>query len=164
VLGLMTPVLPVRLRGEAPVTRVQRALHPWVAYAVMPLFALANAGVTLDGVDLASSSAQAVTLGVVLALVLGKPLGVLGASWLAVRLGLCRLPDGVTWSGVGLVGLLAGIGFTMSIFIATLAFDDAQLLGAAKLGVLLASLLAAVLGLSWGFLQAWRARRSAPLA
>ena len=164
VLGLMTPVLPVRLRGEAPVTRVQRALHPWVAYAVMPLFALANAGVTLDGVDLASGSAQAVTLGVVLALVLGKPLGVLGASWLAVRLGLCRLPDGVTWSGVGLVGLLAGIGFTMSIFIATLAFDDAQLLGAAKLGVLLASLLAAVLGLSWGFLQAWRARRSAPLA
>jgi NhaA family Na+:H+ antiporter len=164
VLGLMTPVLPVRMRGQAPVLRVQMALHPWVAYGVMPLFALANAGVTLDGVDLASGNAQAVTLGVVLALVLGKPLGVLGASWLAVRLGLCRLPSGVTWSGVGLVGLLAGIGFTMSIFIATLAFDDPQLLGAAKLGVLLASLVAAVLGLSWGFLQAWRGRRTAPLA
>ncbi len=164
VLGLMTPVLPVRMRGQAPVVRVQMALHPWVAYGVMPLFALANAGVTLDGVDLASGNAQAVTLGVVLALVLGKPLGVLGASWLAVRLGLCRLPSGVTWSGVGLVGLLAGIGFTMSIFIATLAFDDPQLLGAAKLGVLLASLVAAVLGLSWGFLQAWRGRRTAPLA
>ncbi|MBU7574793.1 MAG: Na+/H+ antiporter NhaA [Hydrogenophaga sp.] len=164
VLGLMTPVLPVRMRGQAPVIRVQMALHPWVAYGVMPLFALANAGVTLDGVDLGTGSAQTVTLGVVLALVLGKPLGVVGASWLAVRLGLCQLPGGVTWSGVGLVGLLAGIGFTMSIFIATLAFDDAQLLGAAKLGVLLASLLAAVLGLSWGFLQAWRARRSAPLA
>lgn len=164
VLGLMTPVLPVRMRGQAPVIRVQMALHPWVAYGVMPLFALANAGVTLDGVDLGTGSAQTVTLGVVLALVLGKPLGVVGASWLAVRLGLCQLPSGVTWSGVGLVGLLAGIGFTMSIFIATLAFDDAQLLGAAKLGVLLASLLAAVLGLSWGFLQAWRARRSAPLA
>ncbi|MCW5668386.1 MAG: Na+/H+ antiporter NhaA [Hydrogenophaga sp.] len=164
VLGLMTPVLPVRMRGQAPVLRVQMALHPWVAYGVMPLFALANAGVTLDGVDLASGNAQAVTLGVVLALVLGKPLGVLGASWLAVRLGLCRLPSGVTWSGVGLVGLLAGIGFTMSIFIATLAFDDPQLLGAAKLGVLLASLVAAVLGLSWGFLQAWRGRRIAPLA
>ena len=147
-----------------PVIRVQMALHPWVAYGVMPLFALANAGVTLDGVDLSLGEAQAVTLGVVLALVLGKPLGVLGASWLAVRMGLCRLPSGVTWSGVGLVGLLAGIGFTMSIFIATLAFDDAQLLGSAKLGVLLASLLAAVLGLSWGFLQAWRSRRSAPLA
>lgn len=164
VLGLMTPVLPVRMRGQAPVIRVQMALHPWVAYGVMPLFALANAGVTLDGVDLGTGSAQTVTLGVVLALVLGKPLGVVGASWLAVRLGLCQLPGGVTWSGVGLVGLLAGIGFTMSIFIATLAFDNAQLLGAAKLGVLLASLLAAVLGLSWGFLQDWRARRSAPLA
>lgn len=164
VLGLMTPVLPVRMRGEAPVIRVQMALHPWVAYGVMPLFALANAGVTLEGVDLSVGHAQTVTLGVVLALVLGKPLGVLGASWLAVRLGLCRLPDGVRWSGVALVGLLAGIGFTMSIFIATLAFDDPDLLGAAKLGVLMASLLAASLGLCWGFLQALRARRRLPLA
>ena len=147
-----------------PVIRVQMALHPWVAYGVMPLFALANAGVTLEGVDLSVGEAQAVTLGVVLALVLGKPLGVLGASWLAVRLGWCSLPSGVTWAGIGLVGLLAGIGFTMSIFIATLAFDDVNLLGAAKLGVLLASLLAAVLGLSWGFLQAWRASQRVPLA
>ncbi|MDP2016276.1 Na+/H+ antiporter NhaA [Hydrogenophaga sp.] len=147
-----------------PVIRVQMALHPWVAYGVMPLFALANAGVTLDGVDLSLDSAQAVTVGVLLALVIGKPLGVIGASWLAVRLGWCRLPPGVTWSSVGLVGLLAGIGFTMSIFIATLAFIDANLLNAAKLGVLLASLVAAVLGLAWGFLQARRARHRAPLA
>lgn len=147
-----------------PVIRVQMALHPWVAFGVMPLFALANAGVTLDGVDLSLDSAQAVTVGVLLALVIGKPLGVIGASWLAVRLGWCRLPPGVTWSSVGLVGLLAGIGFTMSIFIATLAFEDANLLNAAKLGVLLASLVAAVLGLAWGFLQARRARHRAPLA
>lgn len=147
-----------------PVIRVQMALHPWVAYGVMPLFALANAGVTLDGVDLSLDSAQAVTVGVLLALVIGKPLGVIGASWLAVRLGWCRLPPGVTWSSVCLVGLLAGIGFTMSIFIATLAFIDANLLNAAKLGVLLASLVAAVLGLAWGFLQARRARHRAPLA
>lgn len=147
-----------------PVTRVQMALHPWVAFGVMPLFALANAGVTIEGVDLSLNSAQAVTVGVLLALVLGKPLGVIAASWLAVRLGWCRLPPGVTWSGVCLVGLLAGIGFTMSIFIATLAFDDANLLNAAKLGVLLASLVAAVLGLAWGFLQAWRARQRPPLA
>ena len=198
VLGLMTPVLPGRLReqpldmatralGELntgsggsphelagplrqlrhaqrevlpPVIRVQMALHPWVAFGVMPLFALANAGVTIDGVDLSLGGAQTVTLGVVLALVLGKPLGVVAASWLAVRLGWCRLPPGVSWSSVFLVGLLAGIGFTMSIFIATLAFDDANLLNAAKLGVLLASLVAAVLGLSWGFLQAARARRN----
>ncbi|WP_332747608.1 Na+/H+ antiporter NhaA [Hydrogenophaga sp.] len=147
-----------------PVTRVQMALHPWVAFGVMPLFALANAGVTLEGVDLSPDSAQAVTVGVLLALVLGKPLGVITASWLAVRLGWCRLPPEVTWSGVCLVGLLAGIGFTMSIFIATLAFDDDNLLNAAKLGVLLASLVAAVLGLAWGFLQAWRARQHSPLA
>jgi Na+:H+ antiporter, NhaA family len=147
-----------------PVTRVQMALHPWVAFGVMPLFALANAGVTIDGVDLSLGGAQAVTLGVVLALVMGKPVGVVMASWLAVRLGWCHLPPGVTWTGVCLVGLLAGIGFTMSIFIATLAFDDANLLNAAKLGVLLASLMAAVLGLAWGFLQAWRARQRLPLA
>lgn len=90
-------------------------------------------------------------LGIGIALVAGKPLGVVGASWLAVRLGISRLPAGVTWRGVWLVGLLAGIGFTMSIFIAMLAFDDAQTLNAAKLGVLAGSFAAALLGLAWGF-------------
>ncbi|QEI05243.1 Na+/H+ antiporter NhaA [Pigmentiphaga aceris] len=136
-----------------PVTRLQMALHPWVAYGVMPLFALANAGVTLNGVDLAADGAQGVMFGVLIALVLGKPLGVIATSWLVVRLGWCSLPAGVTWPGVMLIGLLAGIGFTMSIFIASLAFDSVNLLNAAKLGVLLASLLAAVLGLAWGGLQ-----------
>jgi len=133
-----------------PVTRVQMALHPWVAFVIMPLFALANAGVTLDGVDLSVDGSQGVMLGVLIALVLGKPLGVVFASWLVVRLGWCRLPPGVTWPGVVLVGLLAGIGFTMSIFIASLAFANPNLLSAAKLGVLLASLFAAILGLAWG--------------
>lgn len=133
-----------------PVTRVQMALHPWVAYGVMPLFALANAGVGLEGIDLDANGSQGVMVGVMLALVLGKPLGVIVASWCAVRLGLCRLPPEVTWSGICLVGLLAGIGFTMSIFIGTLAFADENLLGAAKLGVLLASSTAAILGLLWG--------------
>lgn len=143
-----------------PVTRVQMALHPWVAYGVMPLFALANAGVGVDGIDLGVNGAQGVMIGVALALVLGKPLGVICASWTAVRLGLCRLPEEVTWSGVCLIGLLAGIGFTMSIFIATLAFADESLLAAAKLGVLLASCSAAVLGLLWGIAYT-RRRRSA---
>jgi len=145
----------------APVTRVQTALHPWVAYVVLPLFALANAGVTLEGVDLDASSSQAVMLGVAVALVAGKPLGVLAASWLAVRLGGCRLPPGTTWGGIALAGLLAGIGFTMSIFIATLAFGDENLLGAAKLGVLMASSLAAAAGLGWGAVLAARRRRAA---
>ncbi|QRQ85576.1 Na+/H+ antiporter NhaA [Cupriavidus oxalaticus] len=139
-----------------PVTRVQMALHPWVAYLIMPLFALANAGVSLDGVDLGMGSAPSVLLGVAVALIVGKPLGVVSVSWCAVRLGWCKLPPGVTWGGVCLIGLLAGIGFTMSIFIATLAFSDANLLGAAKLGVLLASALAAVSGLIWGFIYARR--------
>jgi NhaA family Na+:H+ antiporter len=141
-----------------PVVRVQTALHPWVAYGVMPLFALANAGVSLTGVDL-SAGAQFVMLGVGLALVAGKLIGVVGATWLAVRLGWCRLAPGVSWGGVCLVGLMAGIGFTMSIFIAMLAFTDERLLNAAKLGVLLGSLVAAMLGLGWGAEYARRLRR-----
>jgi len=142
-----------------PVTRVQMALHPWVAYGVMPLFALANAGVSLDGVDLGQPGSMTVMLGVSVALVIGKPLGVMAASWLAVRLGWGSLPPGMSWTGVLLVGCLAGIGFTMSIFIATLAFDDSNMLGAAKLGVLLASSVAAVIGLAAGRLYAARVRR-----
>ncbi len=141
-----------------PAVRVQMALHPWVAFGIMPIFALANAGVSLGGVDLSTGGAQWVLLGVAIALVLGKPLGVIGVSWLAVRAGLCRLPAGVTWSGICLMGLLAGIGFTMSIFIAMLAFSDESLLSAAKLGVLLGSLVAALLGVAWGVALARRMR------
>lgn len=145
-----------------PVVRVQMALHPWVAYAIMPLFALANAGVSLDGVDLASGGATSVMVGVTLALLLGKPLGILLSSWLLVRLGWCCLPAGMSWAWLGLVGCLAGIGFTMAIFIANLAFASDNLLGAAKLGVLLASALAAGLGLVLGGLLVRRARQAAP--
>ena len=132
-----------------PVSRVQMAMHPWVAYGVMPIFALANAGVGLRATDLSAGSGL-VMVGTALALVAGKPLGVVGATWVAVRLGWCRLAPGVSWGGVWLVGLLAGIGFTMSIFISMLAFSDQELLSAAKLGVLLGSLGAAILGLGWG--------------
>jgi NhaA family Na+:H+ antiporter len=93
-------------------------------------------------------------LGVMIALVAGKPLGVVATSWLMVRLGWCRLPPAIGWNEILLVGLLAGIGFTMSIFVAMLAFTDANLLGAAKLGVLAGSLLAAIFGLFWGRLVA----------
>ncbi len=142
----------------APVVRLQSTLHPWVAYGAMPLFALANAGVDLRGIDLSGGATLSVTAGIAIALVLGKPIGVIGASWLAVRTGLCQLPPGMNWAAVLLVGLLAGIGFTMSIFIASLAFADAALLGAAKLGVLMASGVAATVGLAWG---AWLTRRQA---
>lgn len=142
-----------------PVVRVQMALHPWVAFGIMPIFALANAGVSMDGIDLSAAGPQWVMAGVSLALVLGKPLGIVGTSWLMVRLGWCQLPPGVSWGGVWLIGLLAGVGFTMSIFIAMLAFESEVLLGAAKIGVLAGSLIAAVLGLAWGVVfQRRRAR------
>lgn len=158
---LMQPVKELREAQRdllPPVVRVQAALHPWVAYGVMPLFALANAGVSLGGVDLGDSSSLTVMLGVLLALVLGKPIGVMLSTWLLVRLGWCTLPEGMNWSWVALIGCLAGIGFTMSIFIASLAFSDAGLLSAAKLGVLLASAIAATVGLAIGALVVRRAR------
>lgn len=136
-----------------PVQRIQAGLHPWVAYGVMPLFALANAGVSLAGANLDEAVSHSVFVGVMLALVVGKPLGVILASLALVKLNICALPEGVTWKGVGLVGLLAGIGFTMSIFIASLAFADPALLSSAKLSVLAASSVAAVIGLAWGKLK-----------
>ncbi|MET4799676.1 Na+/H+ antiporter NhaA [Bradyrhizobium sp. LB11.1] len=157
VLGLMTPVRSASAEISPPVIRVQTALHPFVAYGIMPLFALANAGVNFTGTQL-TDGAQFVTLGVALALCAGKPIGVIGATWLAVRTGWCRLAPSVSWSGVCLIGLLAGIGFTMSIFIAMLAFTDDRLLNAAKFGVLLGSLISVTLGLGWGAEYAQRQR------
>ncbi len=147
-----------------PVIRVQMALHPWVAFGVMPVFALANAGVTLDGIDLGAGASRDIAIGVMVALLLGKPLGVVGGSWLAVRLGWCRLPEGVTWPSILLVGLLAGIGFTMSVFIANLAFTQEALLGAAKLGVLMGSLASALIGLAWGAVHVRQLRARAQRA
>jgi NhaA family Na+:H+ antiporter len=133
-----------------PVYRVQMALHPWVAYGVIPLFALANAGVSVGAVDISAYGTVSVMLGSLLGLVIGKPVGIFLGSWIAVRAGWCRLPPGLTWRGVWVVGCLGGIGFTMSIFIANLAFGDNGLLTAAKLGVLVASLLAGTIGLIIG--------------
>lgn len=158
VLGLITPVKSPSPDIVPPVIRVETALHPWVAYAIMPLFALANAGVSFK-MDL-TGGAQFVTLSVALALCIGKPIGVIGATWLAVSTGWCRLAPGVSWGGICLVGLLAGIGFTMSIFIAMLAFSDEKLLDAAKLGVLLGSLVSVIIGLGWGAEYAHRLRTS----
>lgn len=136
-----------------PVQRIQAELHPWVAFAIMPLFALANAGVNFGGANLENALSQQVFVAIVGALVVGKPVGVMLASFVLVKSGLCKLPDDVSWTGVTLVGLLAGIGFTMSIFIASLAFGDESLLAAAKLSVLCASGVAAALGLSWGLIK-----------
>jgi NhaA family Na+:H+ antiporter len=140
-----------RKEALSPALRAEIALHPWVAYGIMPLFALANAGVTVQGLDFGQAGHMSVLAGVTLGLVVGKPLGVVLLSWLAVRLRLCSLPDGVTWGGVIVLGTVAGIGFTMAIFIAELAFANEAMLSLAKLGVLVATAVAAVAGLLLGW-------------
>ena len=131
---------------------ISRSLHLLVAYVIMPLFALANAGVALQGVSLATGIPLGVTLGIVCALVLGKPIGILLAAGAAVRSGVASLPEEVRWPHLVLLGCLGGIGFTMSLFIANLAFPDPALLAASKCAVLLASVLAATLSLVAGWL------------
>lgn len=138
--------------STSPVERLETALHPWVGFGIMPLFALANAGIPLQGASLGDS----IVLALVLGLAVGKPVGILLFSGLAVLLGLAKLPDDLSWGALGASGILAGIGFTMSLFIAGLALNGA-LLDAAKLGILLGSALSAVVGM---LLLVWLLPRS----
>jgi len=129
---------------ETPLQRLEQMLHPWMAFAIMPVFALANAGVAIDA-GFAAALTEPLALGIVAGLVAGKQIGLTLFSWLAVRAGWAALPQGVTWHHIYGAAWLAGIGFTMSIFIATLAFDGASL-DEAKTAILAASLLAGVGG------------------
>ena len=132
---------------EPPLQRLEHALVPWASFLIIPIFALANAGVTL-GSNVGEMAMSKVTLGVVAGLVIGKPLGVMLFAWLAVKLKISALPQGVTWISLQGVGWLAGIGFTMSLFIANLAFaGSAESLDSAKLGILGASTIASIVGL-----------------
>jgi Na+/H+ antiporter NhaA len=128
--------------------RLQSWLHPWSAYLVIPAFGLANAGVSLDASALREAATSPVTLGVALGLVAGNAIGVGGASALALRLGLGELPGRVRYSHLLGGAVLAGMGFTISLFITDLAFQDAGLRDQAKIGILAGSLVAAVLGAS----------------
>jgi NhaA family Na+:H+ antiporter len=128
-----------------PLQQLEHALHPWVTVVVMPVFALANAGVTLDA-NIIGMLLNPVALGVCLGLLIGKPVGILLSAWLAMRSGLAELPEGVSWPQLGAVGVLAGIGFTMSLFIAGLAFPSGPSLMAAKEGILIASTIAGLIG------------------
>ncbi|MBK8172890.1 MAG: Na+/H+ antiporter NhaA [Sandaracinaceae bacterium] len=138
-----------RREAMSPAESLIAYLHPWVAFGIMPIFALANAGVVISGASLDAASWR-VVIAVVVGLVIGKPLGVLFASWLTLRLGIGKLPLGMTKRHLVVLGVVAGVGFTMALFIAQLAFVDTALLAAAKLGVLVASGVAAVLGLVLG--------------
>ncbi|EJF90481.1 Na+/H+ antiporter NhaA [Bartonella tamiae] len=134
----------------APINRVQKSLHPWVSFLIMPLFAFANAGVSFSGFDFNAHGASWIVFGVALGLFVGKPIGILLASFMAIKSGLCRLPPHVNWSGLLLAGFLAGIGFTMAIFVSMLAFSDIHQLNAAKIGVLSGSGLSAIVALIYG--------------
>lgn len=143
---------------EAPLQNLEHALHPWIAYAIVPLFALANAGVRID-MSLGDALAQPVTVGVIAGLVIGKQVGITLFAWLAVRFGFASLPEGVTWHHIYGVSWLGGIGFTMSIFVTELAYESENLLSAAKIGILAASAVAAIAG--WLVLRLWALRATA---
>jgi NhaA family Na+:H+ antiporter len=139
------------LEAVAPVERLQHRLHGVVAFGIMPLFALANAGVTLGSAEFGGDGMR-VFLGIVLGLIVGKLFGIFSFSWLAVRFGLAALPTGVSWKGVAIVALVGGIGFTMSLFIAGLALPAGPMLETAKLAILCGSFVAAIVAFGIGLL------------
>jgi NhaA family Na+:H+ antiporter len=130
----------------SPAERLEHLLHPWTSFLVVPLFALANAGVAIEAGSFDAPGTLRVTAGVVLGLVLGKVTGITLAAWLALRSGVGRLPEGATWPMLVGIGFVAGIGFTVSLFVSELAFSGGALQDAAKIGVLCASTLSALVG------------------
>ncbi|MCF5889497.1 Na+/H+ antiporter NhaA [Aeromonas veronii] len=145
IVGIMIP-----LKGQenpTPLIYLEEKLHPWSAYLILPLFAFANAGVTLDGVSFATLL-EPVPLGIMLGLLIGKPVGVFTFSFISVKLGLSKLPVGITFKHIFAVSILSGIGFTMSMFISSLAFEHGGLLysNSSRLGILVGSTIAAIIG------------------
>ncbi|MCB1894843.1 MAG: Na+/H+ antiporter NhaA [Zoogloeaceae bacterium] len=148
LLAFFIPLRTPASERPAPLTRLEDDLHTPVAFGILPLFAFANAGIPFDGMNLAAMTAG-LPLGVALGLFLGKPLGIFGFSWLAVRSGLARLPDGVGWRAIFGVSILCGIGFTMSLFIASLAFESSSqdIMAASRIGIVAGTAASALLGL-----------------
>jgi NhaA family Na+:H+ antiporter len=145
---------------ETPLQRLEHSLHPWVVFVIVPLFALANAGLTIGEMDVSAALASPVMLGILCGLLFGKPVGITLFSWLAVKLKLSSLPAGVTWAHVFGTGILGGIGFTMSLFITDLSFRQPAMMDYAKVGVLLGSILAGIAGLL--YLTATSSKRHRP--
>jgi NhaA family Na+:H+ antiporter len=145
--GVVTALfVPIATGEERPLERLEHALHPWVAFLILPIFAFANAGVSFAGAGLDALLAP-LSLGIAAGLVIGKQLGIFGACWLAVKAGWAELPEGVGFHHVYGLSCLAGIGFTMSLFIGNLAFVDPQQIAAVKFGVLGGSLVSAITGI-----------------
>ena len=132
--------------ASAPLQRIEHALAGPVTFTVLPLFALANAGVSVHGIDVGATLTSSAVLGIVVGLFVGKTVGISISAWIAVKLRIADLPTGVSWPQVIGVGTLGGIGFTMALFVATLAFDDPAMVDTAKIGILSASILSGVVG------------------
>ncbi|OOF10659.1 Na+/H+ antiporter NhaA [Salinivibrio sp. PR5] len=147
VLGFAIPLKGKTEDAPSPLKKLEHALHPYVSYLILPIFAFANAGVSLDGVSL-SSLTEMLPLGIALGLLIGKPLGIFTFSWAAVKLGIAKMPARVTFPQIFGVSLLCGIGFTMSIFISSLAFVgvNGEFVTFSRLGILIGSTLSAVIG------------------
>lgn len=131
--------------GKSPLHALEHGLSPYVLFFIVPVFAFANAGVSLEGIEIADMMAP-LPLGIALGLIIGKQIGVFGMTWATVKLGFARLPHGVTWLHIYGLSCLAGIGFTMSLFIGSLSFGDPELMNAVRLGVLSGSLVSGVVG------------------
>jgi NhaA family Na+:H+ antiporter len=131
---------------ETPLQRMEHAMEPWVAYMILPLFALANAGVIFGNLDMGAALFHPVTLGVSLGLALGKPVGITLFTWLATKILKVRLISGATWLMIVGVGFLGGIGFTMSLFISALSFSDPLYQEYSKIGIIIGSLLGGICG------------------
>ena len=144
-IALFIPLRAKDTDGHSPLKRVEHGLAPWVAFGIMPIFAFANAGVDLRTISF-SELFNDIPLGIALGLFIGKQLGIMGFTWISVKLGIARLPESLGWGHIYGASLLAGIGFTMSLFVGTLAFSDPQHAAAVRLGVLSGSLLSALAG------------------
>ncbi len=145
VTALAIPLTIPNGETQSPLVKLEDALHPWVTFGVLPLFAFGNAGVTLAGMTLAKVF-SAIPMGIALGLFLGKPIGIFGFSFAAIKLKLAGKPDGSTWPQMFGVAILGGIGFTMSLFIGMLAFVDAERAAEIRIGVLLGSITSAIVG------------------
>ena len=145
VLIALTIPLKSKNEDEALLYKMEHGLHPWVAFLILPIFAFANAGVNFTGIGI-DDLLQPLTLGIAVGLFLGKQIGVFLATWIGVKSGIARLPENVTWRHVYGVACLTGVGFTMSLFIGSLAFDAADEMNAVRLGVVLGSVLSGLFG------------------
>ncbi|MEP7147948.1 MAG: Na+/H+ antiporter NhaA [Acidobacteriota bacterium] len=141
------PETPGSPPSESPLRQLEHTLHPWVAFGILPVFAFANAGVSIIGLSI-SDAFHPVSIGIVIGLFFGKQIGVLALCWIATRLGIAELPEGVDWWQIYGAALLCGIGFTMSLFIASLAFEQGSTayLGLERLGIVIGSLVSGLMG------------------